>query len=176
MATAKKPKLKAKKITPAPAVKKPRTDRSAPINQRAFEILEAASASGHKKTEFASAAIIAYATKKLPGYAIPASPEEKVEARLKCLERLIFGPKWQELTESKHILAGDLIAIIQELKLEPHDVNDVTKDVSIEKANAWKKQYGKSGTGGFSRSHVITAVYARKLGLFVEFGTEEDEE
>lgn len=113
--------------------RKERKDKSAPINEQAFEILEVAKAKGYKKINFASEAIIAYAERIL-GDDVPQSSEKVIKYRLKYLERIVSEIAWESLCDKDKQYAMKLWNIANDTHHHPFSRK-------IEKMNEiWKKK------------------------------------
>ena len=141
---------KAKKSPAAKAEKKERNDKSTNISPHALEILEAAvSKFGCTKTDFASKAIIAYGRKKL-GDAVPASPEEVLEARLGYLERRMSMMEWADMCEDKPKWAENLKRYVEKTGFSPYSRN-------FEELNKLRKVRRKDQVGD---DEWVTAAFA----------------
>lgn len=135
-------------------VKKPRTDRSTPISQHAYGLLETAKNLGHKKIDFASAAITAYAREKL-GSAVPLSPEALVDARLDYLERAVSEILWETMCKGKPNLAKSLKRLVAEISHCPY-----SRDFA--KLNQLRNEKGK---GAADDTEWVTVAFALKFGF-----------
>ena len=145
---------RAKKQLPAASEKKRRNDRSTSISQAAFEVLEIAREQGHKKTDFASEAILAYGAEKL-GDAIPASPADVLEARLDYLERIVSRMAWESMCAYNSKRAKTLRRYVAKAGHTPFARN-------FEELN---KQREAGGKVAVDDANWITAAFAEKFGF-----------
>jgi hypothetical protein len=135
--------------------KKPRTDRNTTITRQAFEILETAKKYGHKKIDFASAAILVHG-KAMLGSAVPASPEDVLEARLEYLEFTVAFKEWDAMCEDNPKRAKNLRRYVAKAKHSPFSRN-------FEELNNRRREAGGKGTVG--RHEWIVAAFAEKFGF-----------
>ena len=142
---------KTKEKTPVPTAKKKRKEPSVTINQEAADVLEAAKKHGRKKVDFASAAIIAYATEL--GDAMPLSPATVLEARLDYLEQYVSLMQWCDMCENDSKRAGNLKRLVGKVNHSPYSRDFKKLD----------KRREDKGKGSVIDTEWITAAFAEKF-------------
>jgi len=146
---------------------KDKKQRSFRLTNDAFDVLKVVTDNkkrhGMTQATFVAKAICKYG-KEILGDAFPALreiPAEYMTTRLEYLERMVVKQRWNELTKAAPLRTKDLTSMIQKFQFEPYAVD-------METANAWRKKHGEIQDKKFRRDDVITASYARKLGLLAE--------
>lgn len=161
MATKTNPNKSNKKSSTA-TTKKERKDRATSINQRAYEILDAAQKKGYTKIDFASKAIAAYGKERL-GDAYPRSPDDELEDRLEYLERVVSKMAWEDKCNRTPKQAKLLSEIVAEAGQSAYSRN-------FEELNKRLRDTGE--TRKVADTYWITAAFAGKF----KFSTPEEKE